>query len=55
MSVGLACLTALGVQSLDLGLSAGLVTALSVVAAAIAVWMFYKFTLPSGSSAATVP
>ena len=55
MSVCLACLTALGVQSLDLGLSTGLVTALSMVAAAIAVWMFYKFTLPSGSSAATVP
>lgn len=50
MSVGLACLTALGVQSLDLGLSTGLVTALSLVAAAIAVWMFYKFTQPSNSS-----
>lgn len=50
MSVGLACLTALGVQSLDLGLSTGLVTALSLVAAALAVWMFYKFTQPSNSS-----
>jgi putative OPT family oligopeptide transporter len=50
MSVGLACLTALGVQSLDLGLSTGLVTALSLVAAAVAVWMFYKFTQPSNSS-----
>ena len=54
MSVGLACLTALGVQSLDLGLSTGLITALSLAAAAMAVWMFYKFTLPSGGSAASV-
>ena len=46
-SVGLACLTALGVQSLDLGLSGGLVTLLSVVAAIAIVWMFQKFTRPS--------
>ena len=44
MSVGLACLTALGVQSLDLGLSAGLVTILSIAAAVFIVWMFHTFT-----------
>lgn len=47
MSVGLACLTALGVQSLDLGLSAGLVTILSVAAAVTVVRMFHRFTTPS--------
>ncbi len=46
MSVGLACLTALGVQSLDLGLSGGLVTALSIAAAVFIVWMFHRFTQP---------
>lgn len=46
MSVGLACLTALGVQSLDLGLSATLVTILSLVAAVFIVWMFHRFTRP---------
>ena len=49
MSVGLACLTALGVQSLDLGLSTGLVTILSIAAAVFMVWMFHKFTQPAGS------
>lgn len=49
MSVGLACLTALGVQSLDLGLSGGLVTMLSVVIAVFMVWMFHKFTQPAAS------
>ncbi len=46
MSVGLACLTALGVQSLDLGLSSGLITLLSVIVAVFMVWMFHKFTRP---------
>lgn len=46
MSVGLACLTALGVQSLDLGLSAGLVTTLSLFAAVAVVVCFVKFTRP---------
>ena len=49
MSVGLACLTALGVQSLDLGLSAGLVTILSIAAAVFIVWMFNTFTRPTSS------
>ena len=49
MSVGLACLTALGVQSLDLGLSTGLVTILSIAATVFMVWMFHKFTQPAGS------
>jgi putative OPT family oligopeptide transporter len=49
MSVGLACLTALGVQSLDLGLSTGLVTILSIAAAVFMVWMFHKFTKPTSS------
>lgn len=48
-SVGLACLTALGVQSLDLGLSGGMVTVLSVVAALAIVWMFQRFTRPLGN------
>ena len=47
MSVGLACLTALGVQSLELGLSTGLVTILSIAAAVFIVWMFHKFTRPT--------
>ena len=46
MSVGLACLTALGVQSLDLDLSGALITILSVIAAITVVWMFHKFTRP---------
>lgn len=50
MSVGLACLTALGVQSLDLGLSNGLITVLSIVAAVFIVWMFHSFTRPHTSS-----
>jgi putative OPT family oligopeptide transporter len=45
-SVGLACLTALGVRSIDLGLSAAMVTGLSLLAAAIAVWMFLQCTRP---------
>jgi putative OPT family oligopeptide transporter len=49
MSVGLACLTALGVQSLDLDLSTGLVTILSIAAAVFMVWMFHKFTQPASS------
>ena len=49
MSVGLACLTALGVQSLELGLSTGLVTILSIAAAVFIVWMFHKFTRPTSS------
>jgi uncharacterized oligopeptide transporter (OPT) family protein len=49
MSVGLACLTALGVQSLDLGLSTRLVTLLSIAAAVFIVWMFRKFTQPTNS------
>lgn len=47
MSVGLACLTALGVQSLDLGLSSGLVTILSVAVAIFIVWAFHRFTQPA--------
>ena len=47
MSVGLACLTALGVQSLELGLSTGLVTILSIAAAVFIVWMLHKFTRPT--------
>ncbi|GJM13252.1 MAG: oligopeptide transporter, OPT family [Pseudohongiella sp.] len=50
MSVGLACLTALGVQSLDLGLPAGPVTILSLAAAVVIVWMFQRFTRPHGSN-----
>lgn len=46
MSVGLACLTALGVQSLDLGLSAVAVTGLSLVAAIAIVYAFYRLTKP---------
>jgi len=49
MSVGLACLTALGVKSLDLGLSTGLVTILSIAAAVFMVGMFHKFTRPASS------
>lgn len=49
MSVGLACLTALGVQSLDLGLSASVVTLLSLIAAVFIVWMFHRFTRPQPS------
>jgi len=48
MSVGLACLTALGVQSLDLGLSSGLVTLLSIGVAVLMVWMFHRYTRPAG-------
>jgi putative OPT family oligopeptide transporter len=46
MSVGLACLTALGVQSLDLGLSTGVVTAISIVTAIAVVTGFVKVTKP---------
>jgi putative OPT family oligopeptide transporter len=49
MSVGLACLTALGFKSLDLGLSTGLVTILSIAAAVFMVGMFHKFTRPTSS------
>ncbi len=47
MSVGLACLTALGVQSLDLGLSSGVVLVLSVIVAFALVLGFHKITQPS--------
>jgi putative OPT family oligopeptide transporter len=46
MSVGLACATALGFQSLDLGLSPGLVTALSFLAAVAVVLCFVRLTRP---------
>lgn len=46
MSVGLACLTALGVQSLDLGLPTGLVTGISIVTAIVVVVGFLKLTKP---------
>lgn len=46
MSVGLACMTALGVQSLDLGLSSTLVSILSISAAVLIVWVFHNFTRP---------
>ena len=49
MSVGLACLTALGVQSLDLGLSTTVVTIFSIAAAVFIVWMFHKFTRPASN------
>lgn len=49
MSVGLACLTALGVQSLDLGLAPGMVTTLSVVLAVAVVYAFVRFTKPHAS------
>lgn len=45
-SVGLACLTALGVQSMDLGLSGGVITILSVAVAILIVWLFHKLTRP---------
>lgn len=45
-SVGLACLTALGVQSMDLGLSGGVITILSVAVAILMVWLFHKLTRP---------
>ncbi len=47
MSVGLACLTALGVQSLDLGLSPGVVLILSSITAIVLVAGFTKLTKPS--------
>jgi hypothetical protein len=47
MSVGLACLTALGVQSLDLGLSSSVVLILSIVTAIALVAGFTKLTKPS--------
>lgn len=46
MSVGLACLTALGLQSLDLGLPAGLVTTLSIGAAITVIVIFFRLTRP---------
>lgn len=46
MSVGLACLAALGIQSLDLGLAPGLVTMLSLVAAVLVVLCFFKLARP---------
>lgn len=46
MSVGLACLTAFGVQSLDLGLPPGLVPLISVVTAVAVVVAFVRLTRP---------
>lgn len=46
-SVGLACLAALGVQSLDLGLSQGLVTLVSCAVAAMVVFLFARWTRPA--------
>ena len=46
MSVGLACLTALGVQSMDLGLPSTAVTILSCFAAVAVVLCFYQLTRP---------
>lgn len=46
MSVGLACVTALGFRSLDLGLTPGLVTALSIFAAVAVVLCFVRLTRP---------
>jgi len=46
MSVGLACLTALGLQSLDLGLSSGMETAFSWLAAVVVVVAFALRTRP---------
>ena len=50
MSVGLACMTALGVKSLDLGLSSTLVSIFSISAAVFIVWMFHRFTRPFANS-----
>lgn len=49
MSVGLACLTALGLQSLDLGLPASMVTVLSVITAVIVVVAFARLSKPRAS------
>ncbi len=46
LSVGLACLTALGVQSLDPGLPAGVVTLISAITAAAVIVAFFKLTKP---------
>lgn len=46
LSVGLACLTALGVQSLDVGLPRWAVTLISVLAALAVVFAFARFTKP---------
>jgi hypothetical protein len=46
-SVGLACLAALGVQSLDLGLSGPTVTTISILTAIAAIALFFKLTSPS--------
>jgi len=46
MSVGLACLAALGVQSLDLALSPGVITLLSCLTAAAVVVVFVYLTRP---------
>jgi putative OPT family oligopeptide transporter len=46
-SVGLACLAALGVQSLDLGLPDRLVTVISLVTAAVVIVGFARWTRPS--------
>ena len=47
MSVGLACLTALGVQSLDLGLPSSVVLVVSIVVAIALVVGFSKLTKPN--------
>ncbi len=46
LSVGLACLTALGVQSLDLGLPGWQVTLISVLTAAAVIIAFVRYTKP---------
>ena len=46
MSVGLACLTALGFQSMDLGLPNSVVMVISVIAAFAVVICFVKLTRP---------
>jgi putative OPT family oligopeptide transporter len=47
MSVGLACLAALGLQSLDLGLSGALVTIISIPTAIAIIAGFYRLTSPA--------
>lgn len=47
-SVGLACVAALGFQSLDLGLSQGLVNILSCISAVLIVFLFARLTRPRG-------
>lgn len=46
MSVGLAILTAVGIQALDLGLSSTVVALLSLLAAALIIAAFHRYTRP---------